>query len=325
VKGSPLVHTILGRKYLGHFLSYLHKNRNRLGIQVGINPFSKDWGELLSSVVKHGDNVFDGDFGKYDKKMLSMFQQMVNDCIIKACAGATPEQTKMIRFLLQSICNTPTISVTDVFITTHSLPSGSFCTAEYNSIVQKAYMFYVFSSIYYKRFSCYPTIMEYINNVSHHAYGDDGLTGVSPSAKLYFNGPAVSDEFALLGLEYTPGDKADWNYNTRSIYECTFLKRAFKFHRGLSMIVAPLQAKTMKSTLNYVKDDYRNSELTNIKLQNFQRECFLHETDYDYLLGHIMDYTHNVSFDFQPLSRDYLVQLYLDEKFIEYYSLSKAI
>jgi hypothetical protein len=71
----------------------------------------------------------------------------------------------------------------------------------------------------------------------------------------------------------------------------------------------------MCGTLNYVKDDFRNEELTTIKLYNFQREAFLHHFKYDNYMTHLQDFilTHNIqSVVFNPYPEHYLLRLYKD-------------
>lgn len=315
-KMSPLVHTILIRRYFGDFLVFSHNNRQTTGVAVGINPFSDDWEKLMRQVTRHGDNVFGLDFEKYDKRMLSAFQQSINDVILQHC-DFTDRDRKIAEFLLNSIFMTPCVVVDVSYITTHSLASGGALTAEYNSWIHKMYMAYAFHNLFLKEFDKRPTLYDYINNVENVTYGDDGLTGVSNTVKPWYNGPSVSNELALLGLAATTETKGVFDYLTRSIGECSFLKRKFVFHRGLCRIVAPLDLKSVKSTLNYVKDDFRNEELTQTKLQNFQREVYLHENQYPSLLDHCLQFCKEHEVQFTPLCEQYLKELYETGKFSE--------
>lgn len=308
-KMSPLVHTILIRRYFGDFLVYSHKNRKVTGVAVGINPFSDDWNDLMKQVTKHGNNVFGIDFEKWDKRMLSAFQQKLNEVILSRCQF-NDRDFKIAEFLLNSVFMTPCVVVDETYITTHSLASGGGLTAEYNSWIHKMYTAYCFCNLYFEQFSKVPTLYDYINNVENVAYGDDGLNGVSDGVKSWFNGISVSREMAKIGLAATNEVKGAFDYETRGIEECSFLKRQFRFHYGLGRIVAPLDLKSVKSTLNFVKDDFRNEELTRTKLQNFQREIFLHESQYSDLLDQAVSYCKLVDFPFTPLTQEYLSKLY---------------
>lgn len=324
-RASPLVHNVLGRKYLGSLQSYFSEpyNRFKTGVMIGINPFSNEWSRLLQNVIRFGDNCFDGDFSKFDKKMLSTFQQLITTRIIVRMKNSnqfTEDQLRTSEFLLKSLMMNPVICVDTVMMTTHSLPSGACLTAQFNSLIHKAYLAYSFFILYKEKFLIEPTLYYYNTNVYSAVYGDDGLTGVSDLVKDWFNGPSMRDVLRTIGLDYTPGDKNDWDYKTRSIYKCTFLKRSFYFHKILNAIVAPLQLRSVCSTLNYVKDATRNSELTLIKLYNFQREIFLHDT-YDDLLALAEQYLKNIEYNISWLPRQALVDMYNRDEYIDYLPL----
>jgi len=324
---SPLVHTVLGRRYLLSLMDYFAniEVRFRSGIMVGINPFSKQWSRLCSTITRFGDNVFDGDYSKFDKNMLPTFQMIINQSILKRFKikySDTSNEFKMCDFLLNSIMCNPCVSGDRTFVTTHSLPSGAFITSIYNSLVNKAYIAYSYYESYFESFSKYPTLMDFHNNVTSCVYGDDVLIGVSNAYKEHFNGPVMQKWMQRVGLDFTPGSKGEWTYKTRSIYDCTFLKRGFSFHYVISDIVAPLQLNSMCSTLNWVRDATRNDELSLIKLQNFQREAYLYDrgyasTTYSDLMSRLLKFLEKIKYEFLPLSDDYLLSLYQEDKFVE--------
>jgi hypothetical protein len=324
---APLAHTVLTREYFGSLLSCFHTrtSRRRTGIMLGINPFSDEWGEMVYDVVRNGDNCFDGDFSKFDKKMLSTFQQILIDAVIAKMKAADltaghvkgVKVKKVIQFLLRAIMMNPFICVDEVFMSTHGLPSGCGLTAWFNSMIHKLYMFYCFSVLHYKQYGHLPTMEQYRDNVVNCVYGDDGLTGVSDEIKTWFNGPTVRDIMLDLGLDYTPGDKGEWDYVTRSVYRCTFLKRGFRLHIKLGSIVAPLQKRSMLSTLNYVKDPMEVDKLTEIKLLNFQREAFLHE-DYHSLMTYVRTFSEERGVVVLWLSVPALMQMYSSGGYIEH-------
>jgi len=321
-KMCPLMYTVLGRKYFGEMMYFLFCNRKRNGIMIGINPFSKDWPELVEILAKVGKSTFDGDFEKWDKKMLSIFQQILNRCILKKYVCLDLKVQRIVEYLLFIVMMTPSICVDEVVVTTHSLPTGLWMTGYYNSLIHKCYMAYAFCFLYFEKFDNVPLIEIYCKNVVNVVYGDDGLNSVSDEFKELFNGPSVSRVMMLLGLGYTQGDKGVWSYSVRSVYECSFLKRGFSFHHELGEIVAPLSLKSVQSTLNFVRDGFRNDELTLEKLYNFQREAFLHCVQYDVLMRRVETFTTDHNVQFMPLTKNYLINLYREGQFVkmlEYY------
>jgi hypothetical protein len=306
-KTSPLDILCLTRRYTLGLVAKLRKNMFNNGIMVGINPFSHDWEHMLKNIIKNGDNVFDGDYGNWDGGMLSQFQQYLNTEMVAKFNG-TLQQKKILSQLLTIMMYTPTITQDKVYLTTHSLPSGTSLTSYYNSLVNKMYGAYVFCHLYRSTYDKVPSVDVYTQNVQDCVYGDDKLVGVSDKFKDMYNGPSYESVMNLLGINFTPANKGEWYYKTRSVYECTFLKRSFVIHPKLG-VVAPLQHVSMLSTLNYVKDDFRNQELTEIKLLNFQREAFLWYNDYTKLMSHVHNFIQdkiNLTF----LDEDYLCKLY---------------
>lgn len=317
-KMSPLVITLLYRKYFGSFLNTLRLNRRKTGIQVGINPLGPDWNDLYKDTVSIGDNVFDGDYVGWDKKMLPQMQQLISRLILSKSGYKSTDLIPSM--LLQLMCTTPSIVGNKLTITTHSLPSGLVGTAEFNSLVNKAYSAYVFYTTCVLN-NITPSISEYMLNVVDNVYGDDKLTSVTDKYKHIFNGPAYQQVMQTIGLDFTPADKGEWTYKTRSIQLCSFLKRGFEYHTKLSTIVAPLEQLSMTSTLNFVKDDFRNHELTRVKLLNFQREAFLH-SDYSLLMDHVESFLNFYSINLTFLTEDYLISIYNTPTYSEHLQLT---
>jgi len=313
-KVSPLDLLVVEKQLVANLMKNLHCNKWSNGIMVGINPFSGDWAQLLRSLTSKGDNVFDGDFGKWDGHMLSQFQQSLNQIICSKFSGDKVDSVILAQ-VLSTMIYTPTITLNDVYMTNHSLPTGRGLTADYNSMINKMYGAYVFYVLYKEKFSIAPTLTYYVSNVFDAVYGDDKITGVSNLCKDWFNGRTFETVCNKMGFEFTPASKGEWTYSTRSVYDCTFLKRSFRIHPSLG-VVAPLDRKSMLSTLNFVSDDFRNNELTETKLGNFQREAFLHP-DYISLMSHVDQYVQRVCVPFLALSDSYLRGLYKSGKYDE--------
>jgi hypothetical protein len=182
-------------------------------------------------------------------------------------------------------------------------------TAVYNCLINKKYGAYIFYLCYLKHYSKSPTVQDYIKNVFDAVYGDDKWMVVSNQVKDFFNGQTFRDECHLLGLEYTAADKSVDIEPYHSVYETTFLKRGFRYSDVIQDIVCPLDATSMKATLNFVSDINRRNELTVVKLLNFQREAFLHE-NYHELIDYVKHYCETNGIEVFFLSEDYLKELY---------------
>lgn len=313
-KACQLPVTVLMRKYFGKTIGNTMLKKFSNGIMVGINPLSDDWQRLSTMLHSVGKNVLDGDYGAWDGSMLVQFQQELNEVIMSKQNGLNNDDKTIAEVMLGLVSYAPTISSNRVYIATHSLPSGCGLTAWYNSMINKMYSAYIYY-ILMTREERKPEISHYIRNIYQAVYGDDMLASVSDEMKDIFNGPAYAQVCNEMGLKFTPADKGDWTYTTRSLSECSFLKRDFKFHYKLNKLVAPLENKTMKSTLNYVSDSFRNHELTLTKMYNHQREAFLHYDDYEELLNNLIIAADKHDLIFIPLEDEYLIQLYKDGEY----------
>jgi hypothetical protein len=353
-KVNPLDLLILQRMFLGEFSVASVQNRFESGMMIGINVFSEDWKRLYDRVTQFGDNqVFDGDYETWDGKMHTLFQFKLQDCVIEkvdlsSCARYLRIHPSMhllykdagfkivdghlymtddiifsiYRYLFSYMHNTPTISNGRKLITTHSMPSGILLTALYNCIVNLMYNAYAFCKLYYDKYKELPSIMTFKNNVKVNDYGDDLLNGVSKQYSDIFNGVTYSKVMAELGVGFTTGDKRQWTGSgLMNIKETTFLKRSFRCHPELGL-VAPLDFKSRNSTLNYVKDDFRNEELTIIKCLNFQRECYLDHENYEMAMLHVMQYAIEKGLDVPWLTKSELKHLYITGGYIDLLPMS---
>jgi hypothetical protein len=307
-KMCPLTLTCLGREYFLDLINKLGQEKFNNGIMVGINPFS-DFKKLVSVAIKFDGNVNDGDYGKWDGSMLPQFQQSTAVLLSEKFESDDVNDFIILNFLLMILNYTPTLNMNEILITTHSIPSGNWMTAVYNCLINKKYGAYIFYLCYLKHYSKSPTVQDYIKNVFDAVYGDDKWMVVSNQVKDFFNGQTFRDECHLLGLEYTAADKGADIEPYHSVYETTFLKRGFRYSDVIQDIVCPLDATSMKATLNFVSDINRRNELTVVKLLNFQREAFLHE-NYHELIDYVKHYCETNGIEVFFLSEDYLKELY---------------
>jgi len=308
-KMAPLHVTCLQREYMLDLLVKLHSKRNANGVRVCINPFSDEWIELMRKHQAYGHS-FDGDWGKWDGGMLPQFQSVLRSVLVKKFCGSKTDKAILDNLLL-IIQNCPTITLDDVYYTTHSLPSGIALTAEYNSLINKMLTAYIYYVLHKQQFGVSPSLGKFMTSVRDDVYGDDKLVSTNAETAKWFNGKTFESVANVLGLDFTPASKGAWTYTTQGIEKCTFLKRGFLYNDFLQTIAAPLDMKTITSTLNYVRDVTRRDELTTVKLLNFQRELFLHgsETYYTYMQL-VNTYLTNIDFEVQFLSVDSLTKLY---------------
>jgi hypothetical protein len=311
-KASPVDLTYLTREFLGDLIGKLMKknSRRRTGIMIGTNPFSADWKDLFLDLVEKSEMVVAGDWAKWDKAMLTQFQIALADEIQKKFTIKSEDEQNMMQYLLTTMYCSPTVTAEEMYLTTHSMPSGHGMTAIYNSLINKMYGAYIFYRLHIEHEQFTPTTEIYSNRVYDAVYGDDKLTA---SSYEWFDGLQMQKEALLMGLDFTPANKGEWKEGKCHILsqDCTFLKRNFFFHEQLGM-AAPLEIEVLQASLNFVTDQYRANELTIDKIKNYQRELYLHGFKvYNTQMMYLLDTLNEIGFRYTPLSEEYLYKIYL--------------
>jgi len=329
-----LTQTILLRYFFGDIMSKVMIDKFANGIMIGINPLSNDWEKIINRLHKISkNNLFDGDYSSFDKAMLPIFQRKLNRILASKVNLSSANFNSVFKTnynekdiksildqLLEWMISTPIISEKKVFITNHGMPSGSALTAFYNSLINIMYISYVYKILLPTR-----SVSRFHMDLSYVVYGDDLVIAVSNDIKHIFTPVNFAKIMKQLGLGFTPAEKGlDWaNIKPfKPISECSFLKRGFYFHQKLGEFVAPLSLVTVKSSLNYITDPLRSNELTLEKINNFQREIYLHEDIYDKEITHVVNYAKNRGISYIPLTQKQLRSLYKNQEYHEFLVLN---
>jgi len=305
-KASPLHYTILLRQMFLELMKDVQNEKLTTGVMIGINPLGKEWDEFAKFIINYGGQLFDGDQKGFDGSMNSMFQQQLHDVL------SSRSNHPLAGVALNILKTILTLCFDEVYIATHGMPSGCALTAFYNSCISIMYIAYAW--FIYKEGKT--SLVDYFRNVKVFAYGDDVLI---LSKDRNFNGQTVHKILNNIGLEFTTADKKEWDSNNsfKPLADVTFLKRRFVFHSILNRFVAPLEPRSTTSTLSWVSDKNRLSELSAVKCLNFQREAWLH--DYCekgvYMKTHFLNAIKEMGKPLHVpwLSDKYLIKLYNDE------------
>lgn len=259
---------ILMKRYFGQLVSNLIKTRDFHQIMVGINPFV-EWPQMYDVLVK-SKGVFAGDVKNWDGNMLVQVQRAAVEEIVSFFRG----DKDIASFLLETLVHSLVAIQDDFYLTTHSMPSGSFLTAIFNSIVNK---FYTAMWFYreMKNNNKIASVKLFWEIVTDYVYGDDKLNGVRKYEE-FLNAITMRDFFRSFGMNLTMANKSEIILPFESIEEVSFLKRTFRYHNKLKMIVCPLELRTLFSGLSYVNVGKDVDVVMQDKLSCFQREIYLH-------------------------------------------------
>jgi len=299
---GTLLNQFLTKKYFGNFVVDIIKNREFNQIMVGVNPY-KEWQKIHDN-LKSCDGVFAGDIKNWDGSMLPQVQRLVVDKIMEYYVGEGIEEARLI---LDTIVHSLVVIQDDFYLTTHSMPSGSFLTAILNSVVNKVY-----TALWYYRTVDSPSVFGFWADVVDYVYGDDKLNGIRNGKGKYLNAISMRDFFNSIGMGFTDSMKKEITIPFQSLDEVTFLKRNFVYHNLLKRIMCPLDLRTIKSTLSWCDGKKDETVVLKDKVHAVQREFFLHH-DRDHLLSDLYNRLNSYNFIYEKLTYNYLTYLYKEE------------
>jgi hypothetical protein len=190
------------------------------------------------------------------------------------------------------------------------MPSGSFLTALYNSLVLKLYKVMWFSHCSRKN-NIKPLLSDF-QKIVDYVYGDDTLTASSYLPEIY-NAKSMSDYFELIGLGLTDSNKQKITKERMNVNDLTFLKRSFRFHPEIGKVMCPLDLNTVFSSLSFYDKAKDMNVVIKDKLHAFQREIYLHYDLYPDLLAKLQYACATRGIDLDVLPKTYLKHLYCNE------------
>jgi hypothetical protein len=293
---------LLTKKNFGKLIEHLVQNRSKNEVMIGVNPFT-EWNNIYNNIYKY--NKWAGDIKSWDGSMLPQVQHAIYEVLSERFVGNVDELNCVLGFL-----NYCVVAVNDdTYLTTHSMPSGSFLTAMYNSLVNRFYT----AMWYYRQMLANgkrPTVANFEKNVVDYVYGDDKLNAIRDPSLSFLNALTMKEFFQSIGMDFTDSHKGAIVTPYQHISEITFLKRSFVYHRVLKQVVGPLDLSTIYSTLSWLDGRKDPSIVLRDKINAFQRELYLHEDRYSTDLNILITKCKERSVDFVALSTDYLINLY---------------
>lgn len=302
---------IIAKKLTGDLVAKVMKNKWFNGIMIGCNPFT-DW-QAMYSELAHCFGVFDGDVGKYDGGMLPQFQHLVAKMLVKKFIGSIEDRDVLGAISNNTVCALVVI-LSQIFCTTHSMPSGSFWTALFNSFINRMY-----TSVWYHR-ECLlsgkePSIHEFFDLIVDFVYGDDKLVGIRKNTSMRLTAVSMCEFFRSIGLDFTDANKQPITYDYIGLHEMSFLKRTFVYHPKIGRIMCPLSKRTLMNSLAWYDSKKDLSVVMKDKFSAFQRELFLHTDEpYNELVLDMRNMLDLFGFDYTILPEEYLISLFKDEE-----------
>ncbi|APG78514.1 hypothetical protein 1 [Wenzhou picorna-like virus 41] len=266
----PLHHIFLTKKYLGKLFVHVRKNMWNNGIAVGMNPY-KDWAKLYDTLRK--GKVFALDFGKWDGSCHSQIQDLVSDVVLQHYKG---NERKVLEAILHSMVRGFTLVNDELMMTTHSLPSGAWITAFFNSLINRALTaITIFREM--KGDGKVPKISDFYECIDF-VLGDDKICSSPPKMEKYFNALTLKKTATILGMTATDCRKQEVTTAFHPLEEVSFLKRTFRVHPVLGL-VGPLSIDTLLTTVQWFDTTKDYEVVMSGKAVVCQIEAYIHSKD----------------------------------------------
>jgi hypothetical protein len=297
---STLHTQFLTKKYTMNMVSSIMHNRDFNQIMVGVNPY-KEW-DAMYKRLRQCSGVWAGDLSSWDGKMLPQVQTAVIRMMLVKYKG---KHKKALETLLYSIPYNLDNMMDDTYLTTHSMPSGNFLTAIFNSIVNRMY-----TAMWYFRYKKNPSVHDFHTNVVDMVYGDDKLNGII-SEDSNLNAISMKEFFKSIGMKMTTATKQEVLKPYEALSEVSFLKRVFEYNNKIGRVMCPLDKKTLRNTIMWLDSSKDKDVVLEGKLRSFIMEMYLHSDGQDEV-DYIKDNCNKCGIKFPHLSEDYLFHLYTD-------------
>jgi len=287
-------------------VSHIVKNRRTNQIQIGINPYT-EWQDLFESIRPY--KKWAGDIKKWDGSMLPQVQHAIYEVMKEKYKG----KPKYLAFVMGFVTYCPVIINDDIYLTTHSMPSGSWITAVFNSMVNRFYTAMWFYREITKA-SSKPTVSQFLRVVIDNVFGDDKLNAVRGDYDM-LNAITMRDFFQSIGMDFTDAVKKPIDTPYQEIEDISFLKRKFVYHPRIAEITCPLDLNTIFSSISWYDSKKDLSVVLMDKVSAFQREIYLHYDIYHECVDKLRKAMEEKGLSMHILPPPYLLSLYKSQNY----------
>lgn len=272
ISGTPMCCVIEGRMLcLGFTCSYMH-NRIENGSAVGMNPYSYEWHEMSRRLKSKGDKVLAGDISGLDKNEQHCIMLAICD-IINWWYDDDDTDTRLRKF--HDLMNSYHIFQGTIYQWEKNLPSGDFLTIVLNTLyihiaVRICWLLLAEPEGY--------TIEDFDHHVELQVVGDDNIMNVSDEAIEFFNQQTLASAMSRIYLTYTDENKTEGEVpKYRTLEECTFLKRTFRYDHDVNRYVGALSLETILEMPYWTQRHDSNWTILKDKVEIALQELSLHD------------------------------------------------
>uniref|UniRef100_A0AAT9JAX7 Genome polyprotein n=1 Tax=Euphorbia ebracteolata waikavirus TaxID=3115786 RepID=A0AAT9JAX7_9SECO len=274
---------ILFRMYFGDFAAMVMSNRFDLPCQVGIDPNTSEWTNLMQNLLNIGKFGFAGDYGKFDGVGApAIFHSIIN--IVNAWYDDGKENAQKRHLLISSIIHRNGLAGEWCFKYSQGMPSGFSMTVIFNSFVNYYYMAMAWISLVGEsNLSPNASLRDFDTYTKIIVYGDDNVVAVDDHFLNIYNLKTVATYLNNHGITYTDDAKnpIEMSVPFVPIHTVTFLKREFQ-SVGKSNILwkAPLNRQSIEEQCHWIRACEDPEKALDDNIINALYEASIHGSDY---------------------------------------------
>jgi hypothetical protein len=258
---SGYAETLVNRMYLLPFYTMMISEGDIFRTAIGANMHGEIAHTMRTKIWSLSNNFFGGDYGGYDTSMPVDIGYQCNDIICKflKARGYNEFAMKIVKGILSDNLF-PILMVDGAFIQVPGFqPSGKYATAEDNSLRGLYLLFYAFCIMctdiglgdpFNTTTDFQP--LDFFRLTYILIYGDDNIGSIADCLKDHFNNLTYK-KFCeeVYGMDFTLPLKGEISEKFLHEDEVSFLKRTFRFHKGLQRYVACLDKESMVKSLTW--------------------------------------------------------------------------
>jgi len=313
-QGSPVVLTILMRKYFLKIVRFLGLHSIEAECAVGVNAFGKEWEILMAHSEKYSENTDLGwDYSKYDVRMNSQLTIAAYMSLIDLAVahGYDDDDIYMMHMMLYDIVH-PFLDYNGTLLQVFNMnTSGNSLTVIINSIVGSLLVRMGF-------FHVYPEKVRFRDYVAALTYGDDFKGSVKPEC-ADFHFVSYHDFLALFGMKITHPNKTSEAGPFLSKGDLDFLKRMSNYIPEIARFIGMLNEESILKPL-YVHLKSTKATMREVAcdaVENALHEWFAHGRDvYEDRRSKLQEVCKRASLPVMALETDFDARvLYWKEKY----------
>nr|BCR37043.1 polyprotein [White dead nettle mosaic virus] len=274
---------LLFRMYFGDFSAMIMETRASHFSQVGINPETLEWSELMNSFLKVGSKGFAGDYAKFDGVGApDIYHSIVS--IVNNWYDDGPINARARHCLINSIIHRNGIAGNCLMCYSQGMPSGFSMTVIFNSFVNYYYMALAWQHLVSKsRLSPQANLTDFDYYTKLVVYGDDNIVAVDDAFLEIFNLRTVASYLSHYGVTYTDDAKNPIHVSEKyvDITTVSFLKRRFvPVENSRLLWKAPLDKVSIEERCNWIRECEIPIEALNQNIDSALYEASIHGKDY---------------------------------------------